>query len=142
MHNRRLLRLAALLEADAKKKKGIKFDLRTFGEVKNPNKPLSCGTAACALGLAALSGAFKHQGLRYTITDHGDIDIVFYRNGAYWCDFDAGAELFDIDDTTARWLFHPQYYLGEKVGADSELAVAKRIRSFVAGKKTPWPLAI
>src|SRR4051812_18831228 len=84
---RRLLKLADLLEADAKNKKGVKFDLEVIAQRSVPNTdvygfedsdflpddtvPIDCGTTACAFGLAALSGVFRRQGLSYTIDGSG-----------------------------------------------------------------------
>ena len=56
MNKKRLLKLADLLEADAKNKKGIKFDYWATANLADPKEPISCGTSACAMGLAALSG--------------------------------------------------------------------------------------
>jgi len=73
MNKRRLLKLADLLEADAKNKKGVKFDLGTWGNL-NEGTPeeevISCGTTACAAGLAAMSGAFKKEGLGYRLVPY------------------------------------------------------------------------
>lgn len=134
MNKRRLLKLADLLEADAKNKKGIKFDLGVFGEVGDLTTPISCGTTACALGLAALSGAFKRQGLGFKLYE-GDLTVTLGSRQ----DFKAGASLFDIQIHEATWLFHPFNY-GQKqplTGAKGERVVAKRIRDFVAGKAAP-----
>ncbi len=135
MNKKRLLKLADLLEADAKNKKGIKFDLGLFGEVGDQGNPLSCGTTACALGLAALSGAFKRQGMSFEIEEEGCLVPKFGKA----TDFKAGAKLFDIEQQTSVWLFHPAYYFGPTEGAAGERAVAKRIRNFVAGKEVPPP---
>ena len=68
MQKRRLLKLAAMLQADAKNKKGIQFDIGTVGrpstDIFTPFDaskpiPLDCGTTACAMGLAVISGEFK-----------------------------------------------------------------------------------
>lgn len=142
MHKKRLLKLADLLEKDAKNKKGIKFNLRAWALVADGKKPMSCGTQACAMGLAALSGAFKRQGLTM-----GWNYIPTIRNGkTHWYEmrgFDAAAVLFEIDYGLAEWLFSARYYRGiPTTGATSERAVAKRIRAVVAGKaKYPQWLA-
>ena len=125
MHKKRLLKLADLLEADAKNKKGIKFDMGTWGVTEYGN--LSCGTQACAMGLAALSGAFKRQGLRAEIY-FGDVTVHF---GEYE-GFAAASELFGISGGDACWLFSSSYYDGAMIGAKAECIVAKRIRAFVA----------
>ncbi len=76
-----LLRFADLLEADANNPEGVKFDLGAWAQDSrldlnkmSPDEveqllypttietvPVNCGTAACALGLAAISGAFKDE---------------------------------------------------------------------------------
>lgn len=81
---RRLLKLADMLEADAKNKKRIKFDLDFVGEPSSGEermahwvgkikwKPeVSCGTTACAMGLASISGEFKKAGLSYSVAGDG-----------------------------------------------------------------------
>lgn len=143
MNKRRLLKLAGLLEADAKNPNGVKFNLALFGEdLTKGAKPLGahCGTTACAMGLAALSGAFKRQGLTYEVEHYVNCDlpsdIVVICNGARH--LEAAEKLFGIDYDTAEWLFTPEHYTNKPTkGATGERAVAKRIRDFVAGKATP-----
>lgn len=136
MNKRRLLKLADLLEADAKNKKGVQFDLMMWGQVEDPRKPLSCGTTACAMGLAAVSGAFKKQGLSYEVQLNGCLYISCNEIGG---GFNSASELFSISSSEAHWLFdYPSY--GENAigtGAQGERMVATRIRNFVAGKETP-----
>ncbi len=130
---RRLLKLAAMLEADAKNKKGVSFDLGTWGWA-DKRKPVSCGTHACAMGLAVASGAFKRAGLRPMSRDRNLMPRVGRLSG-----FEAAAKLFEIESEEADWLFDEHYYreLSTVEGAQAERAVAKRIRQFVAGKATP-----
>lgn len=141
MNKRRLLKLADLLEADAKNKKGVKFDLRewaqveevdgyvtTYGFKRNAKPELSCNTHACAVGLAAISGAFKRQGLTYGFRG-GRLIPVFGRT----YEWNAIKKFFDIKMEAAHMLFLARFY-NESRGAKAELAVAKRIRDFVAGK--------
>jgi hypothetical protein len=130
MNKRRLLKLAELLETDAKNKKGIKFDMSTWGEVDNPDKPISCGTSACAMGLAAMSGAFKRAGLGYKIDGFGSLTVNMNGkgDGIY-----SAEKLFDITSDEAEFLF----IWTEGEGAKGERAVAKLIRNFVAGKVGP-----
>lgn len=130
MNKRRLLKLADLLEADAKNRKGIKFDLSVWGEVGDADEPLSCGTTACAMGLAALSGSFMRAGLQHRISC-GILEIGF--NGD-WDSIRAAQELFDISREDAKDLFVHYSRLKTTSGAAGERAVAKRIRDFVAGK--------
>lgn len=134
MNKRRLLKLADLLEADAKNKKGVKFDLAAV--IMGPNcrgetPKLDCGTAACAIGLWALSGKFR------------DVNVVHIGGFDFWPVYKGrsgrnAAELyFEITDPESAWLFLPNFYAGKTTGAVSERAVAKRIRDFVAGKAAP-----
>lgn len=148
MNKRRLLKLADLLEADAKNKKGVKFDLGTWAapaessflnrsfEKKESAVAVDCGTSACAVGLACISGAFKRSGLTYG----------YKRNwsGSGWhlmpkfegrTQFPAVQRFFDINKPEAFFLFSgDKYPHGKQEGAIGELYVAKRIRDFVAGK--------
>lgn len=140
MNKRRLLKLADLLEADAKNPKGIKFDLGTWAQTKGDEVSVSCGTSACAMGLAALSGAFVRAGLTYEVEEApewtGARFAVVVRHGEH-ADCYAAASLFDIDSDVAEWLFLPDWYEGAVTGKRGELKVAKRIRDFVAGKARP-----
>ena len=135
MNKRRLLKLADLLDADAKNKKGVQFDLTTWaGKVSKRGElpEVSCGTQACAMGLAVISGAFKRAGLT-ALYDKNYIGLgyavipKFGRKAGY-----AAAEsLFDISAQQARHLFSPAHYENRK-GAKAEMAVAQRIRQLVA----------
>jgi hypothetical protein len=149
MHKERLLKLADLLEADAANPKGVKFDLAVWAapagkarEFKNGKPTLGCDTAACAVGLACLSGAFKRAGLTYELKDRCEWDreskehITPLFNGTYG--MRAVSLLFNIEEYEADWLFLPDEYLSrQRKGARGELAVAARIRAFVAGKAAP-----
>lgn len=127
---RRLLKLAELLEADAKNKKGIKFDLCLWGDAIDRKTPISCNTTACAMGLAVASGAFTRAGLRPVPRTGNLIPRVGRARG-----FDAAARLFLITHAESEWLFMDDYYdFQNTIGAKGERAVAKRIRDFVAGK--------
>lgn len=131
---RRLLKLAGLLEADAKNKKGIKFDLSGWGRVGNEEKPISCGTTACAMGLAMVSGAFKREGLGGDLSSTWSLCPRF----GHLSDWDATEAFFSITDDQAEWLFMDDSYpTSLRQGARGERAVAKRIRDFAAGKATP-----
>lgn len=135
-----LLKLADLLEADAAKPDGIKFDLRAWAYDANVGTPeenmlspgqdvtLNCNTAACAMGLAALSGIFKEEGLTWEINLYNNMGIRYEG----WANYDAAAKLFDIGSGSACYLFCPdEYPLEMRKGAEAERFVAKRIREFV-----------
>lgn len=143
MNKRRLLKLADLLEADAKNRKGIKFDLcyvgapSAGGTYAEKVAPLDCGTTACAMGLAAISGAFRRAGLSYRIKP-GDAEIRTTINGRSVGFIQAAKRTFGITEKAAWWLFMPGAYpYGLTTGAAGERYVAKRIRDFVAGKVAP-----
>lgn len=143
MNKRRLLKLADLLEADARKKRGIRFNLYTIAMTDLPQKngepvKLNCGTQACAMGLAAISGAFQRQGLSYKIRRSGAIETTF--DGRLKMYDSAAMALFDISRRQANFLFTPASYPENEMslrGADAERYVAERIRDFVAGKVHP-----
>lgn len=124
---KRLLKLADLLEADAKNKKGIKFNLTMWGQVCDNAKPVSCGTYGCAMGLAVASRAFVRAGLHPPSVD-GSLSPRFGREHA----FNAAARLFQIPPSEAHFLFSATRY-DEYLGAKAERIVSKRIRNFVAG---------
>lgn len=144
MNKRRLLKLADLLEADARKKRGIKFDLGVVVNVGKvgPNKEvkLDCGTTACAMGLAAISGAFARQGLSYKVESDelwpSDATIFTTINGRKREYDRAAMKVFDITFKQATFLFTPSTYENTPRGAAGERFVAQRIRNFVAGKET------
>lgn len=148
MNKKRLLKLADLLEADAANKKGVKFDLGiwagpsdnglgTFEDGSDRAVPVGCGTTACAVGLACISGAFKRSGLTYDFGPMFGSESGFRlrpRFGAY-SEFDAVEAFFSIDRMQAEFLFLTDRYPDSKTrGAAGERYVAKRIRDFVAGK--------
>jgi hypothetical protein len=139
LQKRRLLKLAVLLKADAKNKKGIRFDIdnvgrKVNGKDFNPKEvvPLDCSTSACAMGLASISGAFKKQGLGYKV-DGYNIWNTF--NGKL-VDFDLAAmRLFGVTREQAYYLFAPFTYPFEKrEGAAAEREVVRRIKRVVEGK--------
>lgn len=129
--NRRLLKMAKLLEKNARNKKGLKFDLCDWGTVKNIENPIACGTTACAMGLAALSGEFRRQGLEYSTRVSGGTYNIDVLCGGF-SGIDAAQKLFGIDSHTASFFFTPDYTpqsLWE--GAKGERFLAKRIKQFV-----------
>lgn len=144
MRKELLLRLADLLEADAANPNGVKFNLDNWAQdarfdplqvlydpVNTTEIPLDCRTAACAIGFAALSGAFKDEGLAWKISGSGYLIPTFkVRNRHDDEGFDAAASLFEINYRQAEYLFAPDCYVPTK-GRGAELAVADRIRAFV-----------
>lgn len=95
---------------------------------------MDCGTTACAMGLAALSGAFKHQGLRAETERRGDIIEVNVAMPNSRYGLHAAMDLFNINYKAAEWLFTAEAYWHDPTrGSAGERAVAKRIRAVVAG---------
>lgn len=149
MKKARLMRLVKLLRKDASNKKGVKFDLETWGWCSDRQQPLwdsttanllpvSCGTTACAMGLAALSGEFEKEGLFATYIEEWNgvslvPELVSKDPGLDNSQgFSAAARLFGIRYDVADWLFSPSYYQSrQRKGAKGERAVADRIAKFV-----------
>lgn len=154
MHVGRLKRLEALLRADAKNAKGVKFDLSYWaapsdslsnaaypyrqGGFKTRKREIAvdCGTTACALGLAAISGEFKKEGLKHTFfqNDFGFQLEPAIKNPRTRCmatGFEAAEVLFGIDDDQAEFLFAPDRYASVPTGAKGERLVADRIKQFI-----------
>jgi hypothetical protein len=136
MNKRRLLKLADLLEADAKNKTGIKFDLGLWGQGEDGGAvEHSCGTTACAIGLAIVSGAFKCSGLENYFGDNSPRISPAFDGVTDWT---AVERFFSIKEKEAYFLFFQGRYPPDKQsGAVGERYVAKRIRDFVAGKAKP-----
>lgn len=155
----RLLRLSDLLDRDAANEKGVKFDLGTWADksdhsnwLENSPVPVDCGTTACAMGLAAISGEFAKEGLiahfepvapwnnvpygpplHYTL--YPMIVTTDYRGIARNCSgFEAAEKLFNITEDDAHYLFDSDSYEGTPRGAEGERFVAQRIRDFTEGK--------
>jgi hypothetical protein len=140
MNKSRLLKLAKLLEADAKNPEGARFDLGVWATAEDRDrfprpqnfKRLDCNTTACAVGLACLSGAFRADGLRWASDpDDNNIRPMFKR----YTGFTAVEKFFGIDNDAAIHLFASSSYWNNDQptrGHQAELAVAKRIREFVA----------
>ena len=129
-----LLRLADYLEKDAVNPNGFKFDMWTWASSESDSdgfftgnvKPEpNCGTSACAMGIAAISGIFKDEGLSYYVNIDGEFEFRFAEG---WIGgFSAAQSLFEINDPQSRYLFDGDHMTGHP----GELAVAKRIRAFV-----------
>lgn len=140
MHTDRLIKLAELLEADAANPHGIKFDLGQWGSVTSGDVDamvdISCGTAACAMGLAVLSGAFSGVGLYNASISMREI-IPAIRGESDDGGFCAAAALFGIEPWDAEHLFCADTYPDDAVitGAEGELMVSARIREFVGENK-------
>lgn len=149
-HPDRLRRMVALLERDAANPEGVMFDLSTWASPSDANTenphgvwekpvetiPVSCGTSACAMGLAAISGEFQAEGLGFEYmggTRNYTIIPTLTENGvARGSGFLAAAHLFGITLGAAEYLFDPENYDECPVGAEGEKEVADRITAFLA----------
>lgn len=147
MYEDRLERLAKLLEVNAGNQKGVRFDMGFWASPISTSLfdgnwadkvevvPMNCNTIACAMGLAAISGEFKAEGLTYEFVESlfggGFILVPKFENKG---GFKAAEMLFDINPEDADYLFDPSSYDDyPSKGAEGELFVAKRIREFIAG---------
>jgi len=103
--------------------------------------PVSCGTKACAFGLAAISGVFKDDGLTYRFLRNGAhaysgmlLPAIKDDSGRWVEGFNAAAVLFDITDDDAQYFFDPSSYPNTPREAEGEIEVADRIDAFLAGE--------
>ncbi len=147
MHVDRLTRMAKLLRADATNPTGVQFDLDTWGSygdmgvdewrqlAEGNQVPMSCGTQACAFGLAAISGEFDAEGLTYraSINNHNIIPTLTTEYGAVFTQFAAARVLFDITRDDANYFFDPECYEETPREAEGEIFVAERIEAFIKG---------
>ena len=145
-HPDRLKRLVALLERDASNPEGVQFDLGTWASPAGggmtwdtaEQPKVDCGTRACAMGLAAISGEFTAEGLSHQFEPyHGGFQLcprIVDELGRVQTHMQAATALFGIDLDAAQWLFDPSYYSSDipTNERDGELAVAARITGFLA----------
>lgn len=111
IHTARLLKLALILtlHQEPTKKRGTEFDMGVWGYHDGRHKPgvkdNFCGTAACALGHAAMDKEFRADGLKLTFTkidkeDGGGWkgDVSFHGEHGE----NAGAAFFGLTSDEAR----------------------------------------
>lgn len=142
---KRLLRLAKLLREDARTKKGVMFDMGTWGDFKTPQPTMSCNTRACAFGLAAISGKFKREGLSFKVKPNEESwnttrMMIFQYKGKPDPDGSTmaiAAKVFDIPHAFADWLFGGGASEGS-TGAKAEREMASIIENAVKGKGIPF----
>lgn len=131
---KRLKQLSYMLKNHHKlfkaEKKPMRFDIQYWFDPGKPDytsdkaiKPgISCGTAACALGSAALYPPFKKAGLKFMRCDSFFNEYVpMYKD---FVGFYAGDRFFKISSAESRWLFDPQEYRRKRVAPSN---VAKRV---------------
>jgi len=142
-HKVRLMKLHDLLIEQAEHEEArdaarMRFDMGTWGEVglrsREKGQHLSvhnCGTAACALGLAALSGEFSELGLGFRETECGDLSITFRSKGTPIRR--AAEEIFGLDGY-GKGLFSGDNGGGPRTGPAAARHCAARIVKLVAGE--------
>ena len=133
---RRLNKLAELLEGITDKKH---FKMETWAEHNGSPRAFAddaphleadgrfgCGTAACALGYAALHPSFRRSGLKLGAADH-------WMHGPIWAPefeglfgFAAGEAFFGLTGDDARSIFDPSAGAGK-----TPKQVAKRVRKLI-----------
>ena len=114
-----------------------RFNLATWaGNADHPweGKPdLSCGTSACAVGLATTIPEFAEAGLRLAVSTTGEDAGLVYdckEDGNYYSNFRAVEKFFDILPSEANYLFSRGSYENEEDTTADE--VADRIKSFLS----------
>ena len=139
----RLGRLEKLLRKNAKNSKGLKFDMGEWGQSEGKEPGLHCGTTACAMGLAAISGEFKKEGLTHKFRGHEDWDgdvtsysVEFLLKGQSIEGIEAGAEVFDIPLELSGWLFGGEASK-HHTGAKAELEMADIIKQILKTGELP-----
>ena len=127
-----LLQLADLLESNSNNPKGAKFYFMDFGftEEEGVAPGLDCGTTACAVGLAAISGLFPRLGFAH---DAHEYTINITLDGVHEDGFKAAQEAFEISYDDSCFLF-ANVPLKTQRGADAERELAQVIRWFAGGK--------
>lgn len=131
MNIERLNLLAKHLCADASNPTGVKFDMGCWMEVDSftsaPKQ--SCGTTACAFGLATLIPEFQAQGLNI---QKGS--ITFSPEFSGLTGFSAARLFFDLTMEETYLLFSPDSYPRDRQnGAAAERYVAQRIHRLTGG---------
>lgn len=130
MHTERLQRLIHILETAHETKQVDFFDLTCWyvpyheADPKIPSENLftghTCGTAACALGLACMDPEFKAQGLKMILGPQ------YFHHQSYL----AGAAFFDIDYEDSKYLFRTNAYPDPYLVTPT--MVADRVKELIA----------
>lgn len=115
-----------------------RFNLATWAG--NPDHPwegkpdLSCGTSACAVGLATTIPEFAAAGLKLEQLYEGGVGLVYMdaESGHTYNSFHAVQKFFDISASEANRLFSVGSYDSEELTTADE--VADRIQSVLDGK--------
>lgn len=129
----RLERLAVMLDEYRDDGALPAFDLAQWGTYVNERSGFlwllkhPCDTAACAVGLACVSGAFAGEGLRFIRRRDGEITPLYGRQE----NWDAVQAFFDLTPRQAERLFLEDEYGGPVVGEAGAKRVARRIRGMI-----------
>ena len=133
---RRLLRLADELD-----KTKEEFNYAVYAEDCDKNGRLSCGSAACALGLGATINSFRKMGMRLIRCCNDKIGVVLRKNlpvgdkDAYQVSRETACEVFGLDNEQFDYLFIPDANVYEYGSSPACTAtaheVADHIRNFV-----------
>lgn len=133
IHVGRLDRLATMLEGYRPEPGGLAFDLEDWSKTQIKRhgflwlKKAQCGTAACAVGLACLSGEFASDGLSFTPDDDDGSVLPVCGEKVGW---EAVRSFFRLTAKQAFYLFESGSY-DTTTGPRAALAVAGRIRTMV-----------
>lgn len=137
MNRERLKRLASLL--DGYRERNLpRFDLQSWGVSATQRTGFlwlrrhTCGTAACAVGLACGSGIFVGEGLAYSSDENGGLTPTFGKLEGW----NAVKSFFDLDQDQAVRLFAEHSYAVTE-GEAAAQAVAARIRATIAPLDAP-----
>jgi len=128
----RLEKLALALDAYQASPGAADFDLENWTSVKKRRggflwlREVECGTAACAVGLACLSGIFADEGLSHYRLDDGGI-VPIFGDTENW---QAVQAFFGLTRKQSHRLFDSDKYEISK-GPIAAAAVARRIRATV-----------
>jgi hypothetical protein len=131
MNRERLERLALLLDG-YRDGNMPRLDLRSWGISRTQRRGFlwlrqhTCGTAACAVGLACGSGVFSGEGLTYSSGESGGLTPIFGELEGW----SAVKRFFDVDQDQAVKLFAEHSYPVTD-GEAAAQAVAARIRKMI-----------
>lgn len=136
-----LLYRQAALEATNSPEPHVKYNQNTFVNREDGltfTNANSCGTSACAFGLAAISGAFKKDGLYYNQQRYPH-SKPFTLNGRSVTDnLKAGAQFFGLTENQAIGLFGGSHAVGTTYcldGPASAIYVAEKIERLIGDCK-------
>jgi hypothetical protein len=125
-HTQRLLKLADIL-AKFRPTKGKRFDMSKWGEHDASHAPTPqdgfCGTAACALGHAAMDPGFRRAGLEMRWQLHGRV-LSYYGASIHFKTLEgefAGAKFFGLSPDEACDVF-----LGARRSKNQVVAVLRQ----------------